>query len=130
MTGQSITNSSVEDTTKIWDLSDNGYYYTDAWLDTGGNAAVVPACHLKSVTVDKYATGGLSGRAGPGNNYKRACCTRRTRPSRSPCYVTGQSITNSHYHDTTTIWDLAVGGYYYSDAWLYTGSNGAAVPHC
>ena len=32
--------------------------------------------------------------------------------------------------DDACVWDLAVGGYWYSDAWLYTGINGAAVRHC
>jgi LasA protease len=130
VTGQSITNSYYEDTTTMWDLSDNGYYYSDAWLYTGTNGAAVPACHLKPVTVDKYATGGLSGHTGPGNNYAAGPLHGANTPITIACYVTGQSITNSHYSDTTTIWDLAVGGYYYSDAWLYTGTNGAAVPHC
>jgi hypothetical protein len=130
VTGQSITNSYYEDKTTIWDLSDNGYYYSDAWVVTGSSAAVVPACRLKSVTVDKYATGGLSGHTGPGNNYTAGPLHGVNTPMTIACYVTGQSITNSHYNDTTTIWDLAVGGYYYSDAWLYTGTNGAAVPHC
>ena len=130
VTGQSITNSYYEDTTMIWDLSDNGYYYSDAWLYTGTNGAAVPACRLKAVTVDKYATGGDSGHTGPGNNYTAGPVHAANTPMTIACYVTGQSITNSHYNDTTTIWDLAVGGYYYSDAWLYTGTNGAAVPHC
>jgi hypothetical protein len=42
--------------------------------------------------------------------------------------VNGQSITGPY--DTTTIWDLSDDGYYYTDAWLYTGTNGAAVPQC
>jgi len=42
--------------------------------------------------------------------------------------VTGQSITGPY--DTTTMWDLSNDGYYYTDAWLYTDTNGAAVPHC
>ena len=130
VTGQSITNSYYKDTTTMWDLSDNGYYYSDAWLYTGTNGAAVPACHLKPVTVDKYATGGDSGHTGPGNNYTAGPVHAANPPITIACYVTGQSITNSHYNDTTTIWDLAVGGYYYSDAWLYTGTNGAAVPHC
>jgi hypothetical protein len=130
VTGQSITNSYYKDTTTMWDLSDDGYYYSDAWLYTGTNGAAVPACRLKSVPVDKYATGGLSGHTGPGNNYTAGPVHGANTPITIACYVTGQSITNSHYNDTTTIWDLAVGGYYYSDAWLYTGTNGAAVPHC
>ena len=35
-----------------------------------------------------------------------------------------------HFTGTTTVWDLSDDGYYYTDAWLYTGTNGTAVPHC
>jgi hypothetical protein len=42
--------------------------------------------------------------------------------------VTGQSITGPY--NTTTIWDLADDGLHYTDAWLWTGTNGPAVPHC
>jgi hypothetical protein len=124
--GQSITGP--YDTTTIWDLSDDGYYYTDAWLFTGVNGPAVPACALKSVTVDSHATGGVSGHTGPGNSYAAG----PTRPASTPitiaCYVNGQSITGPY--DTTTIWDLATDGYYYTDAWLFTGVNGPAVPAC
>jgi hypothetical protein len=82
----------------------------------------------RQVTVDKHATGGVSGHKGPGNSYAAG----PTRPANSAlwivCYVTGQSITGPY--DTTTMWDLSDDGYYYTDAWLYTGTNGAAVPHC
>ena len=44
------------------------------------------------------------------------------------CYVNGQSIQGPY--DTTPIWDLGDDGYYYTDAWLYTGTNGPAVPAC
>ena len=67
--------------------------------------------------------GGLPGHTGPGNNYAAGPVHGANAPITIACYVTGQSITNSHYNDTTTIWDLAVGGYYYSDAWLYTGGG-------
>jgi O-glycosyl hydrolase len=123
--GQSI--SGPYDTTTIWDLSDDGYYYTDAWLYTGTNGPAVPPCAPDTVTVDSHATGGLSGHTGPDNSYP----TGPTYPANTPitivCYVNGQSIAGPY--DTTTIWDLS-GGLYYSDAWLYTGTNGPAVPPC
>jgi CHAP domain-containing protein len=125
-TGQSITGP--YDTTTIWDLSDDGYFYTDAWIYTGTNGPAVPKCAPRTVTVDKHATGGVSGHKGPGNSYAagptRAVNTQVT----IFCYVTGQSISGPY--DTTTIWDLSNDGYYYTDAWLYTGTNGAAVPAC
>ena len=40
------------------------------------------------------------------------------------------TVPHSYYNDTTPIWDLSDDGYWYSDAWLYTGTNGAAVPPC
>jgi hypothetical protein len=42
--------------------------------------------------------------------------------------ASGESITGSY--DTTIIWDLSDDGHYYTDAWLYTGTNDPAVPHC
>ena len=124
--GQSITGP--YNTTTIWDLSDDGYYYTDAWIYTGTNGAAVPACAARTVTIDSHATGGVSGHAGPDNSY----ATGPTRATNSAitivCYVDGQAITGPY--DTTTIWDLSNDGYYYTDAWIYTGTNGAAVPHC
>jgi hypothetical protein len=126
VTGQPITGP--YDTTDMWDLSDDGSYYTDAWLYTGVNGAVVPKCALKTVTVDKHATGGVSGHKGPGNSYAAGPTHAVNTAVTIACYVTGQSITGPY--DTTTMWDLANDGYYYTDAWLYTGINGAAVPHC
>jgi surface antigen len=124
--GQSITGP--YNTTTIWDLSDDGYYYTDAWLYTGTNGAAVPPCALRTVTIDSHATGGVSGHTGPGNAYAAGPTHAANTQITIACYVDGQSITGPY--NTTTIWDLAVGGYYYTDAWLYTGTNGAAVPHC
>jgi len=124
--GQSI--KGPYDTTTIWDLSDDGYYYTDAWLYTGTNGPAVPRCALKTVTVDKHATGGVSGHKGPGNSYAAGPTHAMNTPITIACYVNGQSIKGPY--DTTTIWDLANDGYYYTDAWLYTGTNGPAVPHC
>jgi hypothetical protein len=126
VTGQAITGPYGR--TTIWDLSDDGYYYTDAWLYTGSSAAVVPKCAPKRVRVDSHATGGVSGHKGPGDAY----ASGPTRPANSSltivCYVTGTAITGPY--GSTTIWDLADDGYYYTDAWLYTGSSGAVVPRC
>jgi hypothetical protein len=124
--GQSITGP--YDTTIMWDLSDDGLYYTDAWLYTGTNGPAVPACALKTVSIDSHATGGVSGHLGPDNSYQVGPTHPANTPITIACYVNGQAITGPY--DTTTMWDLAVGGYYYTDAWLYTGTNGAAVPHC
>jgi surface antigen len=124
--GQSITGP--YNTTTIWDLGNDGYYYTDAWLYTGTNSAAVPACAPRTVTIDSHATGGVSGHRGPDNSY----ATGPTHATNSAitifCYVDGQAITGPY--NTTTIWDLSNDGYYYTDAWLYTGTNNAAVPHC
>ncbi|MBV1852596.1 fibronectin type III domain-containing protein [Catellatospora tritici] len=128
--GQSITNSHYNYTTTIWDLSDDGYFYTDAWLYTGTNGAVVPKCGSFNATVDRYASTGLSGHKGPGDQYSAGPTHPIGAAIHIYCYVDGQSITNSHYNYTTTIWNLSDDGYWYTDAWLYTGTNGAVVPRC
>lgn len=126
VSGQSITGP--YGTTTMWDLSDDGYYYTDAWIYTGSNSPVVPRCARRAATVDKHATGGVSGHTGPGNAYKAG----PTRPTGTTvtlmCYVSGQSITGPY--GASKMWDLATDGYYYTDAWIYTGSNSAVVPRC
>ena len=124
--GQSITGP--YNTTTIWDFSDDGYYYTDAWLYTGTNGAAVPACAPRTVTVDTHATGGVSGHKGPDNSYTTGPTHGVNTSITIFCYVTGEAITGPY--NTTNIWDLSDDGYYYTDAWLYTGTNGAAVPHC
>jgi hypothetical protein len=124
--GQSITGP--YNTTTIWDLSDDGYYYTDAWVYTGTNGPAVPACAPKTVAIDSHATGGVSGHRGPDNSYAAGPTHQVNSGITIFCYVDGQSITGPY--NTTTIWDLSNDGYYYTDAWIYTGTNGAAVPHC
>jgi hypothetical protein len=124
--GQAI--SGPYGTSTIWDLSDDGYYYTDAWLYTGSNNPVVPACAAKTVKIDSHATGGVSGHKGPDNSYAAGPTHAMNSALSIVCYVNGQSIAGPY--GTTNIWDLSDDGYYYTDAWLYTGSNGAVVPHC
>ena len=124
--GQSIAGPYGTET--AWDLGDDGYYYSDAWLWTNSNSPVVPACALKTVTVVSQATGGDSGHTGPSNAYS-AGPTRAARSSvQIACYVNGQSIAGPY--GTESIWDLSTDGYYYSDAWLWTDSNGPVVPQC
>jgi len=126
-----VNGSSVRgpyNTTTMWDLADDGYYYTDAWLYTGTNSAAVRKCAPKTVKVDSHATGGVSGHRGPGNNYAAGPTRAKGASVKIFCYVTGASIRGPY--NTTTIWDYSDDGYYYTDAWLYTGTNGAAVPHC
>ena len=126
VSGQSISGPYGTETT--WDLGDDGYYYSDAWIWTGSNSAVVPACSLKNVMVASQATGGDSGHTGPSDAYAAG----PTRPAGTgvqiACYVDGQSITGPY--GTETIWDLSTDGYYYADAWIWTDSNGEVVPHC
>jgi uncharacterized protein YraI len=80
------------------------------------------------ITADRHATTGVSGHTGPGNSYAAGEARPANTSVTIACYVTGQSITGPY--NTTTMWDLATDGLYYTDAWLYTGTNGAAVPHC
>ena len=74
------------------------------------------------------ATGGDSGRTGPSNAYAAGPTHAAGATIQIACYVDGQSITGPY--GTETMWDLSTDGYYYSDAWLWTGTNGAVVSHC
>ena len=124
--GQSIAGPYGTET--AWDLGDDGYYYSDAWLWTNSNVPVVPQCALKTVTVVSQATGGDSGHTGPSNSYSAGPTRTAGSSVQIACYVNGQSITGPY--GTESIWDLSTDGYYYSDAWLWTDSNGPVVPQC
>lgn len=124
--GQSITGP--YGTTAIWDLSDDGYYYADAWIFTGSNSAVVPRCAQRPTTVDKHAMSGLSGHTGPSDRFNAGPTHSRGTTITLMCYVSGQDVTGPY--GTTNMWDLAADGYYYTDAWIYTGSNSAVIPRC
>ena len=124
--GQSITGPYGTET--VWDLGDDGYYYSDAWLWTDSNGPVVPACDLKTVTVVSQATGGDSGHTGPSNAYSAGPARAAGSDVQIACYVSGQSIVGPY--GTESVWDLSTDGYYYSDAWLWTNSNGPVVPAC
>lgn len=81
------------------------------------------------VKVSQYATGGVSGHTCDSNSCK-------TGPTRYGaiwirCYETGPSINGpTQTGKKSTAWDLASDGYYYTDAWLQTGSNNPVVPSC
>jgi surface antigen len=124
--GQSIAGPYGTET--VWDLGDDGYYYSDAWLWTDSNGPVVPACDLKTVTVVSQATGGDSGHTGPSNAYAAGPARAAGSDVQIACYVSGQSIAGPYGTEST--WDLSTDGYYYSDAWLWTDSNGPVVPEC
>jgi hypothetical protein len=124
--GQSITGPYGTET--LWDLATDGYYYSDAWVYTGSNSSVVPKCALRTVVVDKHATGGVSGHAGPGNSYSTGPTHAKGSQLTIACYVNGQSIKGPY--GVETVWDLATDGYYYADPWIYTGSNYPVVPRC
>jgi hypothetical protein len=83
-----------------------------------------------AATVDQYATTGDSGHKGPGDQYAAGPTHPAGATIHIYCYVNGEAITNSHYGDTTTVWDLSDDGYFYTDAWLFTDSNGPVVPPC
>jgi len=83
-----------------------------------------------AATVSQYATSGDSGHKGPGNQYAAGPTYPAGTTIPIYCYVNGQAITNSHYNDTTTVWDLSDDGYWYTDAWLFTNNNGPVVPAC
>jgi hypothetical protein len=85
-----------------------------------------------AVTVSQYATGGLSGHTCPYDS----CQAGPTYPANHTiwirCYVNGQNVQEPSQWGGywTTVWDLASDGYYYTDAWLHTGSNNPVVPAC
>ncbi len=82
----------------------------------------------REVTVVSQATGGDSGHKGPANSYAAGPEHAAGSPIYIVCYVNGQSIAGPY--GTESIWDLSTDGYYYSDAWLWTDTNGPVVPEC
>jgi hypothetical protein len=82
----------------------------------------------REVTVVSQATGGDSGHKGPANSYPAGPEHAAGSPIYIVCYVNGQSIAGPY--GTEAAWDLGDDGYYYSDAWLWTDSNGPVVPQC
>ena len=82
----------------------------------------------REVTVVTQATGGDSGHTGPANSYPAGPTHAAGSPIYIVCYVNGQSISGPY--GTGAAWDLSSDGYYYSDAWLWTDSNGPVVPEC
>jgi GDSL-like Lipase/Acylhydrolase family len=97
-------------------------------IGVGAASAVTPGHTGVQVKIDAAATGGVSGHAGPANSF----ATGPTRPANSAlwitCYTNGESISGPY--GATTIWDLSDDGYYYSDAWVFTGSANPVVPAC
>ena len=85
-----------------------------------------------AVTVSEWATGGDSGHTCPYNS----CQSGPTYPSNHTiwirCYVLGQNIREPIQWggNWTTVWDLASDGFFYTDAWLHTGSESPVVPAC
>ena len=124
--GQSI--QGPYDTTPIWDLGDDGYYYTDAWLYTGTNGPAVRPCAPQNRKRGQPGHGRRLRPHGPQQLLRHGPTHPANAPVTIACYVNGQSIQGPY--DTTAIWDLGTDGYYYTDAWLYTGTNGPAVPAC
>ena len=80
---------------------------------------------MREAAVRQHATGGVSGHTGLGNSYAAGPPRAVNSSVQIACYVNGQLITDPH--DTTTMRDLSTDGYT-TDAWLYTGTNGAAAP--
>jgi hypothetical protein len=81
--------------------------------------------------------GAISGHTGPGDNYAAGPTLPQYSYITILCYVNGSMPVNRNpasvndpawYNDS--MWDRATDGYYYSDAWLATGSDNPVVPHC
>ena len=108
----------------------DGHDYYSNQVTLGGTQSSPALYHAgKQVSIVSQATGGVTGHAGPGNQYQVGPTNY---PKSSPiwivCHINGQSIAGPY--GTEAIWDLSDDGWYYSDAWIYTGTNGPAVPPC
>jgi hypothetical protein len=109
-----------------------GGFVPDALIYTGSNSPVVPRCPgvvgqvIGNVQVPVYENGPgynntLEGYVGPGADVVITC------------YSTGSSVTGPYGPET--IWDKTTrtspaSSQWVPDAYVYTGSNSAVVPHC
>jgi len=115
-----------------YDVVQTGGFVPDAIVYTGSNSPVVPRCPgvvgqvIGNVQVTVYENGPgynnpLEGYVGPGADVVITC------------YSTGSSVTGPYGPET--IWDKTTrtspaAQQWVPDAYIYTGSNSAVVPHC
>jgi hypothetical protein len=138
VTGQTV--SGPDGSENVWDKVSGapynqvatGGFVPDALIYTGSNSPVVPRCPgvvgqvIGNVQVTVYENGPgysntLQGYVSPGADVVITC------------YSTGSSVTGPYGPET--IWDKTTltspaSSQWVPDAYIYTGSNSAVVPHC
>ncbi|WP_212754215.1 GH25 family lysozyme [Nakamurella aerolata] len=116
----------------LWDKTADGYFVTDAYVKTGsdGRAAGVPDCGATGAAGAKsfLAKADLDGREGPSKSSKTLKVNAYQAGQNVPvvCQVEGEEAYGS------TLWDKTADGYFVTDAYVKTGSDGraAGVPDC
>ena len=121
-------------TETIWDhTSYNGTagYVADAWVYTGKNGPVAPACGAAQPTGRILIAPCLNLRAGPNGNTRLVGCIPQNTMINIQCTAQGNAVTGPY--GTETIWDRTTYNGttgFVADAWVYTGTNSAAAPSC
>jgi hypothetical protein len=121
-TGRTVTNPAGIDLADgvFWDglkMVDNGWVtVTYLWTGTGITGTVGTAGSPLTVRSGPHTSSTAIGYAA---NYARVTIT---------CQTTGDSVTGTY--GTTTLWDQISTGFYISDAYVYTGSDGQVAPNC
>jgi hypothetical protein len=121
-------------TETLWDQLDDGGYASDAWIYTGSNSAVVPQCSSPqppppSQGGNQYLiawTGGL----GVYPRTSTSMSASKVSPALGEgavvtlsCETTGETVTDTA-GSTSSLWDQLNTGYYVSNAYINTGTNG------
>jgi hypothetical protein len=138
VTGQTV--SGPYGSENVWDevsgapynVVQTGGFVPDAIVYTGSNSPVVPRCPgvvgqiIGNVQVPVYENG-------PGYNNTLETYVSPGVDVVITCYSTGSSVTGPYGPET--IWDKTTrtspaASQWVPDAYVYTGSNSAVVPHC
>jgi hypothetical protein len=116
-----------------YDQVATGGFVPDAYVYTGSNSPVVPRCPgvVGQVIGDVQVT--VYNGPGWGNNNKLLGYVGSGADVVITCYSTGSSVTGPY--GTENIWDKTTrtspaSQQWVPDAYVYTGSNSAVVPHC
>jgi len=121
-------------TENIWDhttYKGTSGYVADAWVYTGKNAPVAPACNGAKPTGTILISPCLNFRAGPGGSTSLIGCIPQHTTIVIQCTAQGNAVTGPY--GTETVWDrTSYDGLegFVSDAWVFTGSNSAVAPAC
>lgn len=91
-------------------------------------ALAAPAFASATGTVITPSGESLNVRSGPGTTYSKIGSLPSGTVVTFNCYENGTAVTGPY--GTEGIWDQLNSGGFVSDAWIYTGQNGAVVPLC